>query len=57
MAEGFESGSQKVQHVFDGFKDKIYLTSVTSQVPAMKHAAIDRADSARSKSVEFSVGT
>ena len=25
----FESGSHKVQRVFDGFKDKIYLTSIT----------------------------
>ena len=52
-----DSGSQKVQHRFGGFKHNIYLTSITSQVPATKHAAIDRAPGARSKSVEFSVGT
>ena len=37
-------------HVFHGFKDKIYLTLITLvQVPAMKHAAIYRAESSPSQ--------
>ena len=43
-----ESGSQKVQHLFGGFKVKANIISITNQVPAENSADLERADSARS---------
>ena len=43
-----ESGSQKVQHLFGGFKVKTNIISITNQVPAENSADLERADSARS---------
>ena len=52
-----ESGSQKVQHLFGGFKVKANIISITNQVPTENSTDLERAESARSIAAGFIVGT
>ena len=52
-----ESGSQKVQHLFGGFKVKANIISITNQVPTENSTDLERAESARSIAACFIVGT
>ena len=52
-----DSGSQKMQYLFDGFKVKSLFASITNQVPTENSADLERAPGARSIGAYFVVGT
>ena len=52
----FDSGSQKVQHVFDGFKYNCESSSLTIDGPPENSSDLERAGAARSIDDKFSGG-